>query len=617
MLIADAQDALAAEIAARSKVWKALVYCEERERTMGTAPDRTLWGLYKYMPEPFRSAVVHQKMFGPIALLRPDSGQIEGVPQGWNFGTPEAPNIRWHYDTWPKEWKEYWNERNPTPQADFLYSQAKVTAYIGGNGVAKTTSLVAVLVAATLGCRPWLTRDDDRFYVRKVSGEILKPPVTVLYVTDDFKKIQDNLYDQKLFRPGGWPATPPDPTRESVKISQQLLRYDPNNKPSPVDQATKRNTQGYPAKLQWDNHSLWVFASYSQAKEALEGPEYDVVGFDEPPTSRTFDGAFRGTRESGGPIYLALTPLSEPWIQNTIIDAARSDSSIEVITSDGFANYKNQDPGWIYQFMDKMHPAKIRARIFARYGVTAGSEFPEWTTRPEDGYYIDYEPFPRDWPMVFGIDPHPEKDARATWAVVTPANAIIVVATALLKGAGTEELIQEIQEREAKYPWKNRVVLRIMDPHLAAMHGRLQSGDPDSYLEVFESKSPIHWQWEIPAIKGPGSISKGHALMHDLMKPAYNRIRERELPRFQVVRTYDEAQLGDALIKYGWKAKEADGKDEIAVEAVLRDDQYKDIVDAIRYPIVYGLVFEELQAIATSIRNRGAVLPKAMAKTGW
>jgi len=615
MLIIDAMEEYTAALEKSARLRDIRDQCEHVLHTQGTAPGRTLWNIFNPIPDPhWRAARVHEIIFGPVCMLRPDSGQIEGVPTGWNFGTPEKPDIRYHYEQWPKEWKDYWTKRPKTPQAEFLYSEHKTVAFVGGNGVAKTTSLVAAMLAHTLGIRPWLTPDDPLSKVRLPNGSLVKTPVTLIYLTDDFKKIQDNLFDQKLFRKGGWPDTHYEPKRDAIKINQLLLAFDKTHKGSPVDQACKRNTQGYPAKLSWANHSLWVFASYAQAREAVEGPEYDGVYFDEPPTNWAYEGAFRGTRESGGPLRLALSPLSEPWIQSGIIDAARASNDIHVIQSDGFANYRNQDPAWIYQFIDKLaySPNKISARIFGQYGVTAGSEFEEWSTRPEAGYSIEYKPYPATWPVVMGIDPHPEKDPRVAWLLVTPGNAVVVLATCLLKGLGTIEMVQEIEQKEVQFPWNNPVVLRIMDPHIAVMHNSRQTSDTASVLEAWEAKSP-KWLWEIPEARGPGSINIGHGMMHDLMRPAFNRLSGKEEPRFQVVRDFDEARLGEALIKYGWRAKETEGKDDVAVEKTLRDDWTKDIVDAVRYPIVYGLVYEELIAMLGSTRpsERSIVVTKA------
>jgi len=595
------------------------------EEFLGSPALQKLWDtpgsvddLIARLPERYRPLHAMAIHYGSISQLQPDSGQIDGEPTGWNFGTEAEPRWKYRFEDWPSEYREYWKQRPKTPQADFLNSNSKITAIIGGNGVSKTTSVAAMLVACCHGVRPWLTPDDPNFVMRYPDGREMTPPVRVLYMTDDFSKIMTVLYMEKLFRIGGWSPfmahpRPRDPCLDAVVVNQALC------KGGSWEKATKKNSTGFPIQLDWANGSSVHYSSYQQDPKAWEGPQQEVNFYDEPPVRPAWVASQRGLRTSGGPTYLALTPIAEPWIQSSIIDASRTNAAIKVVVTDSFSNYKNQDPAWVYERWDDLHPTEIRSRIFGRYATTEGAVFKEFDPAEGKGYVVSAREIPSGWPIVLGIDPHPHKAARCAWVLVRPDDGVEVLATRLLEAVGHAEIIQELQQIEASFLWKNRVVLRIMDPHIAVQtHSLYQKGDTATTLDLFESVSPEGWVWDIPEARGPGSIDIGHKILHEKMRFRYNRITKREEPRFQVWADDDRGGLINALVRYSYKTKRADSKESTVTTDKVSDDEFKDMVDAVRYPLVYGLSFDELNALVVmSGRARAGARPDPVSKTGW
>lgn len=556
------------------------------------------------LDEPFATALKQWLTFGPIATLRPDSGQIEGKPVGYNFGTDEEPHIRYAFDDWPSEYKKYWEQRVENPQERFLNGTAPIGAMVGGNGVSKTTSLIAYAVAATLGMRPWLMPYAPDSIVRKPNGKRFKPPLRVAVFSDSFEKVKGVYFEQKLFRAGGWPKGDVEPIRDAVKVSRMLLWGAQGMAPDNMDLkgAVKNGTNGLPATLKWGNGSVWQFFSYAQASQAAESYEFDVAIFDEPPPRPYFIATLRGMRESGGRILMGLTPITEPWIQNEIIDEGRSNREYDVVIADSFSNSGNLSPGWIYKFWDALAPSEVIPRIFGRFSMTKGAEFDEFDDKAETGYVIDDYEIPASWPIIMGIDPHPSKPAEACWAAFRPDGGVEVLAQRQLKGAGVKEIIQEIEAFEATQTWKrNKVAVRVMDPMMGAQsHKFYGGGDEDTVLDVYANASPEGWIWDKPALKGPGSLIAGHAKMHELMRREWNRLEEKVVPRLRFFRKGCGGDQGliSAMSKYGWKTTRVEGKDEGIKTDKIRDGWWKDKIDPVRYIIVYDATYEELLAMA-------------------
>jgi len=595
------------------------------EEFLGSPALQKLWDtpgsvddLIARLPERYRPLHAMAIHYGSISQLRPDSGQIDGEPTGWNFGTEAEPRWKYRFEDWPSEYREYWKQRPKTPQADFLNSSSKITAIIGGNGVSKTTSVAAMLVACCHGVRPWLTPDDPNFVMRYPDGREMTPPVRVLYMTDDFSKIMTVLYMEKLFRIGGWSPfmahpRPRDPCLDAVVVNQALC------KGGSWEKATKKNSTGFPIQLDWANGSSVHYSSYQQDPKAWEGPQQEVNFYDEPPVRPAWVASQRGLRTSGGPTYLALTPISEPWIQTSIIDASHTNKAIKVVVTDSFSNYKNQDPAWLYERWDDLHPLEIRARIFGRYSTTAGAIFKEFSPRLEHRFVIRSREIPAVWPVVFGFDPHPHKRSVCSWLLVRPDDGVEVIHTKILNGIGAESQIQEIQQLEVSFPWKNRVVIRVPDPHNWAQTASFVN-NPEAMTngDYIESKSPSGWIWEMPEIRGPGSLDVGHNIIHDRFRLKLNRITLEEEPRLQIWEDGDEADLITAFTRYSSLTKRIEGKDEEVETGKVKDDEYKDRIDTVRYPLVYGLSFEALMAVtAMAGRSRPGERPVPVSKTGW
>ena len=161
-------------------------------------------------------------------------------------------------------------------------SKAKTILFCGGNRSGKSTlGAVELTFHLTRKYPDWFPRE-RRF----------KRPIKAVVVCDANQKVE------KVIEP---------------KVNEYL----------PKDYIqSKRVIGGYLNRIVCKDGSTVDFLSGEQDDMAFEGADWDFYWGDEPQKKRKFDAIMRGLIDRGGYTLLTFTPLVEPWMKESLIDAS-------------------------------------------------------------------------------------------------------------------------------------------------------------------------------------------------------------------------------------------------------------------------------------------------------
>ena len=185
----------------------------------------------------------------------------------------------------------------------------KVFAAFGSNRLGKTSIGCIIAYAVLFGEWPW-------------SGEKIafphKEPRKVLYVGQGWE-----THIQKVVEP-------------------ELIKLWPKSR-GQVQDVTKKNNQGI--RAYWQDpvtKSELYIGSNNQESEAFEGPKYDLVVYDEPPTRNIRVACARGLVDRQGRELFVCTLVKEAWIHKEVINArdenGNPDMSVFPVDADIYTN---------------------------------------------------------------------------------------------------------------------------------------------------------------------------------------------------------------------------------------------------------------------------------------
>jgi len=277
----------------------------------------------------------------------------------------------------------------------FRSSLATVRLVLGSNRSGKTESGAAEAVAHALGFRPWLDEDDPDRIVRLPSGDPIPVPNIGRVVAQNF---------QTSVKQTIWP---------------KLQKFLPRDMIAKVH----KDQRGIPVQIDITNGSVIYLMSYDQDPMVFEGPNGHWFWCDEPPPYKIYIGLKRGLVDFGGHCWITCTPLTQPWMNDIIVERANVlDSGVRLFK---FSIWDNcvENGGYltreaIEEFLADQREDELEARLHGKFLHLAGVVYGTW--QPEPPYWIDPFDIPKTWPRVCVIDPHPRKPIAVLWAAVNP-----------------------------------------------------------------------------------------------------------------------------------------------------------------------------------------------------
>lgn len=285
-------------------------------------------------------------------------------------------------------------------QERFYESQQDVVRLVlGSNRSGKTVCGVNEAVAHSLGYRPWYPVGHPLRVVRLPSGRPIPVP--------NVGRILAENYEQAI--------------RQTI-----IPKFD-EWAPRALIKRIDKNTRGIPVSIEWTNGSIIYLMSNDQDDMAFEGPAGHWFWCDEPPEYRKYTGLKRGLVDQGGHCWITMTPLSQPWINDTIL--ARAGDPNSGVSAHKFYIWDNcvENGGYLERaaieaFLQDLREDELEARLHGKFLHLAGLVYKTW--EPNEPFFVPEREIPRSWPRVQLVDPHSHKPLALLWLAVSPSDTV-------------------------------------------------------------------------------------------------------------------------------------------------------------------------------------------------
>lgn len=377
----------------------------------------------------------------------------------------------------------------------------RIRLILGGNRSGKSECSMAEAVAHSIGYRPWLAKDDPDYWVwHKIRGERMRVPNRGLIVGESFSEQVKKVLVHKLL---------------GSRDEGGLI-------PKPFVKSTKKNQIGVITEIHLSNGSSIYFKSYEQDVKLFESENYDWYALDEPPPREHYVAISRGATDTGAPVWMALTPLSQAWIHDEL--CSRSDVfKIHYDMKDNIGFGLSEEA--VAEFEKDLTEDEKEMRLHGRFFHLQGLVYKEF----DRAHHLLKRPdrkWPRDsWRYWMHVDPHVRKRHKAVWIAIRPDDTYLVIGE--LQTPPNTNLISHFAEMIKSY---ERSVLgipaddieRLIDP-LSTEPGVTETGL--SIKQEFE-RYGLYFQL--------GSKKRDTAMhfMHELLRC---RPEEGVFPRFYVL----------------------------------------------------------------------------------
>lgn len=284
-------------------------------------------------------------------------------------------------------------------------AEYRIRLILGGNRSGKSECGMAECVAHAIGYRPWLDESDpDYRVIHKLTGKPLEVPNRGLIVCESFDEQGKKVIIPKLLGNPG--------QKEGGLIPTTLVK------------GVKRNQTGVITEIYLTNGSTIFLKSYAQPVKLFESENYDWYSLDEPPPREHYIAIERGATDSGAPIWMQLTPLSQAWIHDEL--CSRDDVfKIHFDITDNIGYGLTAEA--VAEFEKSLTEDEKEMRLHGRFFHLQGLVYKEFgdihlVPRPTT-------PWPRNdrWQYWMHVDPHVRKRHKAVWIAIRPDNVYFVI----------------------------------------------------------------------------------------------------------------------------------------------------------------------------------------------
>jgi hypothetical protein len=289
---------------------------------------------------------------------------------------------------------------------------------------------------------------------------------------------------------------------------------------------------------------------------------------------------------------MTLTPLSEPWILDEVVNAASVDPEYFFVQGTIFDNIGYGITREKVDSFAKMLDENEKAvRLYGKFLVLQGLIYRDYRDHHfnPDGDSLDtcgghlVKPFtiPPEWPRWCGIDPHDRTPTQITWGAMSPNNEMFFYDEMVAGEQTVKEIAEAILEREKIQDTAPEKIIRIIDPASAQKSNRIEVGN--NIRDEFAK----HRIYTYPAMN---DITAGHKAVRKFLK--FEEGLRGFRPRMFVFDTL--ATTRRSFMRYIYQEHKGPSKQEKELKEKPRDKD-KHPMDTIRYVLVSNPAFYEIK----------------------
>jgi hypothetical protein len=429
-----------------------------------------------------------------------------------------------------------------------------ITAFLAGNGVGKTCSLVQVMAGLAWpdeALNPeWMGKNP---FFKKYGGSARGRPLRCRLVchVDDMK--------------------------EGGSLRDEIVQWFPPGRYS-IDNKGKT----YGSVITCDSGVTFSVRTFDQSLQAHAGPNMDVILVNEPMPGE-LHGENVGRLRAGQPgmmIYF-MTPLGvSAWMYDQIVEA-EDDINTVVVTASIWDNCKDIEGTNGILDREKIEamireweindPDEAHSRITGEFRHLSGRVFKVFD---KDAHVVDDFEVPTNWNIYRVLDPHDKRPPAIQWWAVDPMNNCYCVAEypekeyVRIKDTSMtyDHFATEIKKIDARF--SQGVMKEIMDPNRGLVKTRQHglSVKAEYNKRGFKFKTDVNDDLDI-----------GHKRIQELLYyDNQKEISDFNKPKMFFFRSCHNSH--NAIRKYAWKNASKLG----SLTANI-DQTYKDFVDTARY----------------------------------
>lgn len=476
---------------------------------------------------------------------------------------------------------------------DWVKAGKKKSLFIGSNQSGKTTVACVLVRAIALGYHSWI-KTYAKYVKRK--WEFLKFPKSGYWFKDQFDTAHEAYEYIMSFEdiPGR------TPTRVAVcvkdfkvgvgKVFEPKLKELvplPHKKGKYIENIERM--QGKIAeKIVWANGSETHFFSGEQDTFRFEGGTWDAVFWDEPPKQEHYVAMDRGTLVKDSPMFFTLTPLSEPWLFDTLLqDVKKPGSEVHLSTCDLFS----EEVHWMTEKkkndfkreIKRQDPHQVEARVHGKFTHLLGRIYPTYDENVHLIPHSEVEQFMSQNDTVAGycVDPHDRRPFAIAFFVIDSNNDIYYyknyptdpmpdIKSCDLTVKKYAEMLKDEEARILK-EFGIRTIYRFGDPNKFNTPRKLQDKAGQTLLDDF-AELKIYFDVEIN-----NSIADGHSVVRDLLY--YDTEKPIDFTNKPKMYVSDDCwNVNTGFGRYTWNEKKSK---ELASE--IPHEKWKDHMDCVRY----------------------------------